>query len=123
MLKSMLAVTVTALAALPAGAADRPNIVFVLVDDIRWDAFGCMGHPWVKTPNVDRLAKEGVLFKNFFDTIPLCSPARAGFLTGRFPHATGVTTNGNNNALSHKLVTWPRLLHDAGYETAYMGKW
>src|SRR5947209_12061975 len=91
-------------------AADgsRPNIVFVIVDDIRWDAFGSMGHPWVKTPNVDRLAREGALFKNFFDTIPLCSPARASFLTGRYPHANGVTTNANHNALSHKLVTWPR---------------
>src|SRR3954447_25141964 len=109
--------------ALPARAADRPNIVFVLVDDIRWDAFGCMGHPWVKTPNVDRLAREGALFKNFFDTIPLCSPARASFLTGRYCHANGVTDNTNHNELSHKLVTWPRLLHDAGYETAFLGKW
>src|SRR5947209_14295595 len=98
----LLAIPVTA------AGAPRPNIVFVLVDDIRWDAFGCMGHPWVKTPNVDRLAKEGALFRNFFDTIPLCSPARAGFLTGRYPHAVGVTTNANHNALSHKLVTWPR---------------
>jgi arylsulfatase A-like enzyme len=104
-------------------AADRPNIVFVLVDDIRWDAFGCMGHPWVKTPDVDRLAKEGALFTNFFDTIPLCSPARASFLTGRYCHANGVTDNTNHNELSHKLVTWPRLLHDAGYETAFIGKW
>src|SRR3954469_4593267 len=66
--------------ALPARAADRPNIVFVLVDDIRWDAFGCMGHPWVKTPNVDRLAKEGARVKNFFVAIPLPSPPppRAG---------------------------------------------
>jgi N-acetylglucosamine-6-sulfatase len=101
----------------------RPNIVFVIVDDIRWDAFGCMGHPWVKTPNVDRLAREGARFTNLFDTIPLCSPARASFLTGRYPHANGVKDNGNNNALSHKLVTWPRLLRDSGYETAFIGKW
>jgi N-acetylglucosamine-6-sulfatase len=101
----------------------QPNIVFVIVDDIRWDAFGCMGHPWVKTPNVDRLAREGALFKNFFDTIPLCSPARASFLTGRYPHANGVKDNTNNNAISHKLVTWPGLLHVAGYETAFVGKW
>src|SRR3982751_1340335 len=93
------------LVALPAQAADRPNIVFVLVDDLRWDAFGCMGHPWVKTPNVDRLPKKGALFKNSFVSIPLCSPARAAFLTGRYSHANGVTTNGNNNALSHRLVT------------------
>jgi N-acetylglucosamine-6-sulfatase len=107
----------------PAAENGRPNIVFVIVDDIRWDAFGCMGHPWVKTPNVDRLAREGALFKNFFDTIPLCSPARASFLTGRYPHAIGVQDNSNHNAQSHKLVTWPRLLRDAGYETAFIGKW
>src|SRR5215211_6158971 len=118
-----LAVVFAAFAALPVRAADRPNVVFILVDDLRWDALGCMGHPWVKTPNVDRLAKEGALFKNCFVSIPLCSPARAAFLTGRYSHANGGTTNGNNNALSHRLVTWPRLLHDAGYETAYVGKW
>jgi arylsulfatase A-like enzyme len=122
MLKYIVAAAVV-LTALPVHAADRPNIVFILVDDIRWDAFGCMGHPWVKTPNVDRLAREGALFTNFFDTIPLCSPARASFLTGRYPHANGVTDNGNHNALSHQLVTWPRLLHDAGYETGFFGKW
>ncbi|HEY1380281.1 MAG TPA: sulfatase [Gemmataceae bacterium] len=116
-------ILVLLLIALPARAADRPNIVFVLVDDIRWDAFGCMGHPWVKTPNVDRLAREGARFTNFFDTIPLCAPARASFLTGRCCHANGVTDNTNHNALSHRLVTWPRLLHDAGYETAFLGKW
>ena len=121
--RNSIAIAVAIFVNLLARAADRPNIVFVIVDDIRWDAFGCMGHPWVKTPNVDRLARDGALFKNFFDSIPLCSPARSGFLTGRFAHATGVTTNGNNNALSHKLVTWPRLLHDAGYETACVGKW
>lgn len=111
------------LATTPVIAAERPNIVFVIVDDIRWDAFGCMGHPWVKTPNVDRLAREGAVFKNFFDTIPLCSPARASFLTGRYCHANGILDNTNRNAQSHKLVTWPRLLHDAGYETGFFGKW
>jgi N-acetylglucosamine-6-sulfatase len=121
--RNSIAIAVAIFVNLLARAADRPNIVFVIVDDIRWDAFGCMGHPWVKTPNADRLAREGAMFRNFFDTIPLCSPARASFLTGRYPHATGVTTNGNNNALSHKLITWPRLLHDAGYETAFVGKW
>ncbi len=110
----------------PAARADtakRPNIVFILVDDIRWDAFGCTGHPWVKTPNIDRLAKEGALFKNFFVSIPLCSPSRASYLTGQYPHKHGVIDNKNHNELSHKLVTFPRLLHDAGYETAYVGKW
>jgi N-acetylglucosamine-6-sulfatase len=104
-------------------AADRPNIVFILMDDLRWDALGCTGHPFVKTPNIDRLAREGAKFSNFFVTTPLCSPSRASFLTGRYVHAHGVTGNRDNNALSHQLVTFPKLLHDAGYSTAYVGKW
>lgn len=109
--------------AAPVVAADRPNFVFVLVDDLRYDGLGCTGHPFVKTPHIDRLAKEGVTFRNAFVTIPLCSPSRACFLTGRYSHANGVTTNGDNSALSHRLVTFPKLLHDAGYATGYVGKW
>src|SRR6266404_3149913 len=63
-----------------AEAYAHPNIIFILVDDLRWDALGCMGHPFVKTPNIDRIAKEGALFKNFFVSIPLCSPSRGSFL-------------------------------------------
>jgi len=101
----------------------RPNIVFVLIDDLRPDALGCTGHSFSITPQIDRLAKEGARFTNAFVTTPLCSPSRASYLTGRYVHAHGVTGNGDNAALSHNLVTFPRLLHDAGYETAYMGKW
>src|SRR3954454_5744627 len=92
----------------------RPNIVFILVDDIRWDAFGCMGHPFVKTPNIDRIAREGVLFKNFFVSIPLCSPSRGSFLTGQYAHTHGVIDNGDHSALSHQLATFPRGLQEAG---------
>jgi arylsulfatase A-like enzyme len=74
------------LLAAPLAAADRPNFVFVLVDDLRYDGLGCTGHPLVKTPNVDRLAREGVIFKNAFVSIPLCSPSRSGFLTGCYAH-------------------------------------
>ncbi len=106
-----------------AAAAARPNMVFILVDDIRWDAFGCMGHPFVKTPNIDRIAKEGALFKNFFVSIPLCSPSRGSFLTSEYAHTHGVIDNTDHSALSHQLDTFPRRLHDAGYETAFFGKW
>jgi N-acetylglucosamine-6-sulfatase len=106
-------------------AADppRPNVVFILMDDLRWDEIGCAGHPFVKTPNIDRIAREGAFFRNAFATTPLCSPSRASFLTGRYPHAHGVTDNTDHDALSHRLVTFPRLLHDAGYVTAFIGKW
>lgn len=110
-------------ASFSAKAAGRPNIVFIYTDDQRWDAMSCAGHPFLKTPNFDRLAREGARFRNAFVTTPLCSPSRASFLTGRYVHAHGVTGNRDNNALSHQLVTWPRLLHDAGYETAFIGKW
>ena len=106
-----------------ADAPARPNIIFVLVDDLRWDALSCMGHPIAKTPNIDRVAKEGALFRNFFVSIPLCSPSRSSFLTGQYAHTTGITHNGYNPERIQQLVTFPKLLHDAGYETAYVGKW
>src|SRR5437870_13849918 len=116
-LLSALAISLVGIAA----PSPRPNIIFILVDDLRWDGLGCTGHPFVKTPNIDRIAKEGALFKNFFVSIPLCSPSRSSYLTGQYAHKTGIIDNSNHNELSHKLVTWPRLLHDACYATAYVG--
>ncbi len=105
------------------GADARPNIIFILLDDQRWDDLGCYGHPVVKTPNIDRIAKEGARFTQAFVTTPLCSPSRASFLTGQYTHHHGVIDNTAHDALSHQLVTFPRLLHDAGYETGFVGKW
>jgi N-acetylglucosamine-6-sulfatase len=109
----------------PSGAASasRPNVVFVLVDDLRWDELGIAGHPFLRTPNIDRIAKEGALFRNAFVTTPLCSPSRASFLTGQYGHSHGITDNVDRSAASHKLVTFPLLLHQSGYETAFIGKW
>jgi N-acetylglucosamine-6-sulfatase len=101
----------------------RPNIVFVLVDDLRWDELGCSGHPFAQTPNIDRLAREGAMFQNAFAVTPLCSPSRATFLTGLYPHTNKITDNVDRSPVSHRLTTWPRLLHDSGYETAFIGKW
>ena len=70
----------------PAEEPSRPNFVFVLVDDLRFDALGCTGHPFARTPNIDRLAREGATFRNAFVTTPLCSPSRASFLTGLYAH-------------------------------------
>jgi arylsulfatase A-like enzyme len=106
--------------------ADRPNVVFILVDDLRWDALGVAGHPYVKTPNIDRIAKEGLTFRNAFVTTPLCSPSRASFLTGQYVHKHHIVGNEKPQAygpLSFKLTTFPMLLQRAGYETAYVGKW
>jgi N-acetylglucosamine-6-sulfatase len=101
----------------------RPNIVFILMDDLRFDELGCVGHPFVKTPHIDRLAKEGARFRNAFATTPLCSPSRACFMTGLYVHTNGIRDNVDRSRESHALVTWPRLLHDAGYETSFVGKW
>ena len=100
-----------------------PNIVFILVDDLRWDDIGVAGHPFVKTPNIDRLGNEGALFRNAFITDPLCSPSRASFLTGQYPHTHGITDNVNRSAASHQLTTFPFLLRQSGYTTAFIGKW
>ncbi len=101
----------------------QPDIVFILVDDLRFDELGCTGHPFAQTPHADRLAREGANFVNAFATTPLCSPSRASFLTGKYPHEHGVVDNVARSKLSHELVTWPRQLHDRGYETAFIGKW
>jgi len=101
----------------------RPNVIVVLVDDLRWDEIGCTGHPFVRTPNIDRIANEGARFRNAFCTTPLCSPVRACLLTGLHTHHHGILDNTDRSKLSHELVTFPKLLHEDGYETAYVGKW
>ena len=100
---------------------DRPNVVLVLCDDIRWDALSCAGHPHLKTPNIDALAEEGLYFENMFCTTSLCSPSRASILSGLYAHAHGVTNNFTDYPES--LNSFPRQLQTAGYETGYIGKW
>jgi N-acetylglucosamine-6-sulfatase len=99
----------------------RPNVLVVLLDDLRWDAPGYAGNPHVTTPNIDRLAREGVNFRNAFATTSLCSPSRASLLTGVYAHRHGVTNNFTE--LPAGLETFPKVLQRAGYTTAYVGKW
>ncbi|MBP1724207.1 MAG: sulfatase, partial [Deltaproteobacteria bacterium] len=103
------------------GAERRPNIIFILSDDHRWDAMGNMGHPFIQTPSLDRLAQEGIRFNNAFVTTPLCSPSRASFLTGQYPHRHGVKNN--LTPWDERNVTFLELLKKAGYKTAFIGKW
>jgi N-acetylglucosamine-6-sulfatase len=105
------------------GLADekRPNVVVILTDDQRWDCLGCAGHPHLKTPNIDRIAKEGVHFKNAFCTTSLCSPSRASILSGLYAHSHKVVNNFTE--YPKELASFPRQLQKAGYETAYIGKW
>jgi arylsulfatase A-like enzyme len=132
-LLSASVISVSALSASPAIATEnsvpKPNFVFIITDDQRWDAMGVVQKeqgekarfPWFESPAMDRLASEGVRFRNAFVTLSLCSPSRAAFLTGQYAHVNGIRKN--NRGLPLNSVTHATLLRDAGYQTAYFGKW
>jgi arylsulfatase A-like enzyme len=117
----------------PGRGPTRPNIVFILADDLGWGDLGVHGHPWLKTPNLDRLAADGIDFRQYTVASGVCSPSRAALLTGQFParnsihgHFATVQSHRQRNMpdwLSPKAVTLPRLLQAAGYATAHFGKW
>ncbi len=119
---SALALT-AATAAVQSAPAQRPNIVFILLDDLRWDALGCMDHPFLQTPNIDRIAEEGMIFRNAFTTISVCGPSRAGFLTGTYPQVNGVERNEQHRDPNPSIPNMGQLMQNAGYETAFIGKW
>ena len=123
------------LAALHAANAPkpRPNIVFIFADDWGWGDLGSHGHPWLKTPNLDKLASEGTDFQQFNVLNPVCSPSRAALMTGHYPsryaidqHFASPQQNQERNMpdwLDAKAPTLPRILQQAGYRTAHFGKW
>ena len=111
------------LASAAAAAEPRPNILLVVVDDLRFDDFGAAGHPFARTTHLDRLAREGAQFKNFFAVTPLCSPSRANILTGLETRHHGILDNTDRSPRSHALPTFARNLHAAGYHTGFIGKW
>jgi N-acetylglucosamine-6-sulfatase len=110
-----------ALPAEAAGGDGHPNFLFVLSDNQRWDFMGCAGHPFVRTPHLDRLAEEGVLFSNAFVTTSLCSPSRASFLTGQTARTHGVRDN--LTPWNEENRTFLEILSEGGYESAFIGKW
>ncbi len=126
------AATVTAAFALPTVARQpdrqprqsrlKPNVLFVLMDDMRWDYMGCAGHPVIKSPALDRLAREGARLTNAFVCLSLCSPSRASFLTGLYAHVHGVLDN-RTPLDFERLTTFPQRFQRAGYRTAMFGKW
>ncbi|MCH1439305.1 MAG: sulfatase [Rubripirellula sp.] len=98
-----------------------PNIVFILIDDLRHDTFGHAGHPFIQTPHIDQLAWGGLRFTNAFVTTSLCSPSRATFLTGKYMHNHKVVDN--SSLMKKQEQTFPQKLKEADYRTAFIGKW
>jgi arylsulfatase A-like enzyme len=106
-----------------AAESKLPNIVFLITDDEHWDSLGCMGNNIIQTPNLDRLATQGTLFRNTFVTASVCSVSRAAILTGAYPCSRG---SGDLVAMvtpKNPDITYPAVLRAGGYETGYIGKW
>ena len=101
----------------------KPNFLVILIDDLRYDEFGAGGHPYMQTPNIDRLASEGALFERAFHTTPICSPNRASIMTGQYASRHGIIDNVARDAMSHRLPNYHLELQKLGYETAHIGKW
>jgi arylsulfatase A-like enzyme len=120
---------------LPVEAATRPNILFILADDLGWGDLSCYGRPDYRTPNLDRLAQQGMRFTNAYSAAPVCTPTRVGFLTGRYPARLPVGLMEpiterrelgeliKTIGLSPDHPTVSSLIKDAGYDTALIGKW
>src|SRR5215212_7118098 len=104
-------------------AKRKPNFLIVLIDDLRFDELGICGHPYMKTPHVDRIGREGAMFTRAFHTTPLCSPNRASILTGQYASRHGIIDNVARDAASHRLPNYHLELQRLGYETAHIGKW
>jgi arylsulfatase A-like enzyme len=103
----------------------RPNILFIMCDQLNANALSCYGGP-VETPNIDRIAEQGVRFTQATCTTPYCSPTRASIVTGMYPHAHGIVLNAGprrQQGLSAEDITTEKLLHEAGYATPHYGKW
>lgn len=113
----------------------RPNIVFILIDDMGWKDLGCQGSEFYETPNIDKIAAEGIRFTRAYASCPVCSPTRASFLTGKYPARVGITqwiggkTVGKvisapyTHYLPLKEKTLPKILKEYGYRTYHVGKW
>jgi len=129
MIRSAPSITLTLFATLlawqlampPCAGATKPNIVYVLADEWRASATGYAGDPNVRTPNLDRLAKESQNFRNAVSVLPVCTPYRAALMTGRYPTSTGMFLNDAH--LPDGELCMAEILAAAGYATAYIGKW
>ncbi|MFH5804439.1 sulfatase-like hydrolase/transferase [Alienimonas sp. DA493] len=110
----------------PATDGERPNVLLILCDDLGYGDLGCYGHPVIETPRLDALAAGGMRFTHFYSSSPVCSPSRAGLMTGRTPDRSGVydwIPHGSEVHLRADEPTISSLLNDADYDTCHVGKW
>lgn len=118
---------------LQVNGADRPNFVVVFIDDLGWGDFSCFGNAEAQTPNIDRMAAEGIRFEQFYVNSPICSPSRCALTTGQYPQRWNIHSYLDNrqanarrgcaNWLDPQAPTLPRLLQQSGYATGHFGKW
>jgi len=140
MLKKEFESKTTRMAANMSRSADRPNLIFILMDDLGWKDLGCCGSTFYETPNLDRLAQQGMRFTQAYASCPVCSPSRASVMTGRYPARVGITDWIDFHKVMHplrgRLIDAPyidhlpleecslaRALKDGGYRTWHVGKW
>lgn len=126
-MKLRLFINLAAVALLPrlataANSTPPPNIVFIMVDEMRWNVMSCEGHPFVKTPHLDRIAREGTRFATAYTVAPICGPSRYSFFTSRYAHVHGALDNTEDAAPLPGQILLPALLKKEGYETAISGK-
>ena len=115
---------------LTAFAADKPNVVVIFCDDLGYGDLGCFGHPTIATPNLDRMAAEGVKLTQFYSASPVCTPSRSALMTGRLPIRTGMCSDrrrvlfpNSAGGIPASEVTLAEAMKEAGYSTACVGKW
>ena len=136
MKRTLLILVVLCVLVANARATDRPNVLFILVDDLGWKDIGCYGHPLHETPNIDQLANSGMRFTDAYAACPICAPSRAAIMTGKFPSNTGFVDNyasqlqdktlmraKQRQFLKLKEVTLAETLKAGGYQTGFLGKW
>src|SRR5512145_1556232 len=115
---------------LAVSAAEQPNVMIILADDLGYGDLGCYGHPTIRTPNLDKMAAEGMKFTSFYSAAEVCTPSRAALLTGRLPPRTGLCSNTRRvlfpdsaGGLQDSEITLAEALKAKGYTTACVGKW
>lgn len=118
---AVVPLTLATLTGCGGGQSKRPNILVMMTDDHTAQAMSCYGSLLVETPNLDRLAREGMLFENCYVSNAISGPSRACILTGKYSHVNGFTDN--SRTFDGDQPTFPKLLHEAGYQTAMIGKW